>query len=307
MQQHWQARINEVLQQNYQWSAFAKGSSNQLFKGINQDSSNAPALIARINGANAITPGVNRQCEAVLLDELKHYEWAPQIIHNAPEEDWCVMRCYQPLIAKSLTAPQQQQLLAAIAELQRIQPYNPDGLLTIDYHQLILENYQSLAVQLNDRGALEQIAVFEQDLFGLPKLPLCFVHHDLHMGNLALDTNTNTDTDTDTESTYSESPTHKQIPESSALQSNEQVIILDWEYGGLGNAWFDAAAMHRFLEISPEDLIELPAFSTFNTEDFNHGLNAAIKLSETIDALWYWAREINQQCKQTSTTLKQKP
>ena len=290
MQQHWQARINEVLQQNYQWSAFAKGSSNQLFKGINQDSSNAPALIARINGANAITPGVNRQREAVLLDELKHCKWAPQIIRNAPEEGWCVMRCYEPLIAKSLTALQQQQLLAAIAELQRIQPHNPDGLLAIDYHQLILENYQSLAVQLNDREALEQIAVFERGLLELPELPLCLVHHDLHMGNLALDTNT------DTESTYSESATHKQILESSALQSNKQVIILDWEYGGLGNAWFDAAAMHRFLKVSPEDLIKLPAFSTFNTEAFNHGLNAAIRLSETIDALWYWAREINQQC-----------
>jgi len=289
MQQHWQARINNALQQHYRWTAFAKGSSNQLFKSINQDSANAPVLIARINGANAIAPGVNRQREAVLLDELKHCKWAPQIIRNAPEEGWCVMRCYEPLIAKSLTAPQQQQLLAATAELQSIQPHNPDGLLAIDYHQLILENYQSLAVQLNDRGALEQIAVFEQDLFGLPKLPLCFVHHDLHMGNLALDTNT------DTESTYSESPTHKQTPESSALQSNEQVIILDWEYGGLGNAWFDAAAMHRFLMIPSEDLITLPAFSAFNTEDFNHGLNAAIKLSEIIDALWYWAREINQQ------------
>jgi thiamine kinase len=291
MQQHWQTRINEALQQHYQWVAFAKGSSNQLFKGMNQDSPNAPVLIARINGANAITPGVNRQREAVLLDELKHFEWAPQIIRNAPEEGWCLMRCYEPPHAKSLTALQQQQLLAAVAELQSIQPYNPDGLLTIDYHQLMLESYQSLAVQLNDREALEQIAVFERGLFELPKLPLCLVHHDLHMGNLALDTNT----DTDTESTYSESATHKQIPEISALQSNEQVIILDWEYGGLGNAWFDAAAMHRFLEISPEDLIELPAFSTFNTEDFNHGLNAAIKLSETIDALWYWNREISQQ------------
>ncbi|WP_022952604.1 phosphotransferase family protein [Leucothrix mucor] len=288
MQQHWQARINNALQQNYQWTAFAKGSSNQLFKGINQDSANAPVLIARINGANAITPGVNRRRESVLLDELKHFKWAPQIIRNAPEEGWCVMRCYEPLIAKSLTAPQQQQLLAAIAELQSIQPYNPDGLLTIDYHQLMLENYQSLAVQLNDREALEQIAVFERGLFGLPKLPLCLVHHDLHMGNLALNTNT--------KSTFSESATHEQIPEISSLKSDEQVIILDWEYGGLGNAWFDAAAMHRFLKVSPEDLIKLPAFSTFNTEAFNHGLNAAIKLSETIDALWYWAREINQQC-----------
>jgi thiamine kinase len=250
-------------------------------------------LIARINGANAITPGVNRQREAVLLDELKHFEWAPQIIRNAHEEGWCVMRCYEPLHAKSLTVSQQQQVLAAIAKLQSIQPHNPDGLLTIDYHQLILENYQSLATQYSDRRALEQIAEFERGLVGLPELPRCLVHHDLHIGNLALDT----------ESTYSESATHKQIPEISALQSNEQVIILDWEYGGLGNAWFDAAAMHRFLEISPEDLIELPAFSTFNTEAFNHGLNAAIRLSETIDALWYWAREINQQCDPGAETM----
>lgn len=263
MQPHWQARINKTLQRDYQWQAFAQGSSNQLFKGINPD---APALVARINGVNTLTPGVNREREALLLDELQCHSWAPQIIHNNPAQGWCVMRCYKPLNATSLTATQQQQLLAAIAELQCTQPPNPDGLLTIDYHQLMLENYQSLAVRHNDRDILKQIAVFEHELATLPTLPHCLVHHDLHLGNLA----------------------------TTPLHLHEHVIILDWEYGGLGNAWFDLATLHRFLDIPLKHLIKLPAVRHLSDKDFHDGIHSAIQLSEMIDALWYWARAINQ-------------
>lgn len=129
---------------------------------------------------------------------------------------------------------------------------------------------QHWQAKINETLALQQIANVEDGLAALPKLPACLVHHDLHRGNLALD----------------------------VLSGAQQLIILDWEYSGLGNAWFDAAAMHRFLKISPELLQALPAFHDFDKHqslainEFNEGLATAIQLSEIIDALWYWARKL---------------
>ena len=293
MQPDWQRQINQILGATYDWEIFAKGSSNTLYRGQLE----GEQVVLRRNGPVSATPGVNREREALLLNLITPYKWSPDIIENRVSEDWCLMRCYSPLTNKyalkhsledenhhthsaqdnnslestnKLSSPQQNQLIAAISDLQNTSlettlTTDEKSLLTINYQQLWDTVYLPLAQARNDRVIIEWIDTIKHQLKTLPTLSSCLVHHDLHIGNLALET-----------------------PEIGS--KHEQLILLDWEYGGIGNAWFDAAAMVRFLNIPNEMIFNLPCFKHLTKPCFQAGLKQAIELSELINKLWYRAR-----------------
>ena len=262
MQPNWQRQINEELGKNYRWEVFAKGSSNALYRGQFEDE----YIVLRKNGPASDTPGVNREREALLLALISAHQWAPQIIENQVNDGWCAMQSYNPLLAK----PQQTQLLDAIRDLQNInlKPILQNGknsLLTIDYQEIWDTAHLPQAQARGDKQAIEWIKQIKHQLGTLPSLPNTLVHHDLHLGNLALEyTKTN--------------------PEQS------QLILLDWEYGGIGNAWFDASALVRYFNISPELIYTLPSYQHLSKSAFQAGLQQAIELSELVNKLWHRTR-----------------
>ncbi|PWQ99193.1 phosphotransferase [Leucothrix pacifica] len=293
MQPDWQQEINQQLGGNYAWRPFAKGSSNTLYLGQppepqcsdsdktnshhdnsnHRDHDNPQAVILRLNAPTHLTPGVDRQREAALLRLIKSQNWAPNIIKNNVNDGWCAMTLYHAMTTEQpLSAPLTSQLIKAVSELQKITTKKPlskqlTTALTVDYNVLWETTYVPQATARHDQITLDLIDEIKQNLRELPLVPTCLVHHDLHLGNLVL------------------KPCDQH---SSATQ--DQLIILDWEYGGLGNPWLDAAALANFFKIPARTIATLPAFHYLDPCTFEQGLVKAFDIRDLINKLWYRAR-----------------
>jgi len=289
MQQNWQGLIDQTIQDEhishaYAWEPFARGSSNSIFLGrlkplsrssntkcpaglnTKQNKLTQATVVLRINSPAKDTPGVNRSREALILNWIEPYDWAPQIIRNAPELGWCLMHQYKPLKTEGgkLSRIHQIQLLKALDELQATQ-VNTDTSM-IDYTALLNDLYLAMATQRNDSVAKKWIQSVKENLSALPELPLCLVHHDIHLGNLVLS-------------------------EQHMTGSNSDLVILDWEYAAIGNPWFDASCLSRHLSIPDQDIFTLRIFKSLNTATFESALKRANQMTEALEALWHWARE----------------
>ena len=278
MRQDWQQLIDQTvqgqtLQDAYAWKPFAKGSSNSIFLGTLKNSPEAQptkTVVLRINALPKDTPGVVRQREADILNLIQPFAWAPQIIRNEPNQGWCLMHHYELIdpaekSSERLSDHNQKQLLEALNELQSI-AVNSDE-LRYDYEALLDDTYQPIAIRRQDKQAKEWIETIRRDLVTLPKLPSCLVHHDIHMGNLVL----------------------AQSDENKA--SKTRLVILDWEYAAIGNPWFDASCLSRYLFIPADDIYSLALFKTLDKATFKEGLEQADRMTEILQKLWYWARE----------------
>ena len=285
MQPEWQDLIDQTLQDDflrdaYSWEPLAKGSSNTIFFGRLKTSDPTvlgqhsqlltlnSTVVLRLNAHEADTPGVSRSREASILNRIQPYHWAPQIIKNSPELGWCLMHHYQTIPLniedQSLPSPYETQLLAAVDELQAIPIPAGDELIS-DYRALLNDTYIPIAEQRNDEQAHRWVQTIKNNLASLPAVPTCLVHHDLHLGNFAATTEiTNTE---------------------------YQLIILDWEYAAIGNPWFDASCLSRYLSISADKIHQLRRFHSIDAITFEAALKQANEMTETLEMLWYWARE----------------
>lgn len=278
MRQDWQQLIDETvkdetLRSAYIWEPFAKGSSNSIFLGTLKNNPNdnlKKTVVLRINAPPKDTPGVVRQREADILNLIQPFAWAPQIISNEPNQGWCLMHHYESIdsaekSAERLTDRNQAQLLAALDELQSV-PVTSDE-LRYDYEALLGDTYRPIAIKRQDKQAIEWIETIRNDLVTLPKLPACLVHHDIHIGNLVLARSPDRD------------------------KSHAQLLILDWEYAAIGNPWFDASCLSRYLSMPADDIYSLMLFKTLDQATFKDGLQQADRMTEILQKLWYWARE----------------
>ena len=277
MRQDWQRQIDETVQDEalrnaYAWEPFAKGSSNSIFLGRlnNSDDNRTQTVVLRINAPPKDTPGVVRQREASILNLIQPFAWAPQIIRNEPSQGWCLMHHYKPIdltetSAECLTSHNRRQLLEALNELQTIAVNSEE--LQYDYEALLNDTYQPIANQRQDKQAQTWIKTIRSDLKTLPALPSCLVHHDIHIGNLVLAKSTEND------------------------DSNTRLVILDWEYAAIGNPWFDASCLSRYLSIPANNIYSLALFKTLDQATFKSGLEQADRMTEILQKLWYWARE----------------
>ncbi|PID46692.1 MAG: hypothetical protein CSB47_02625 [Proteobacteria bacterium] len=270
MQSNWQHAINQALGKNYLWEWFAKGSSNTLYRGCDGEH----CIVLRKNVPAERTPGVDRQREALLLELISGHDWAPHIIKNHVADAWCAMKLYQAIPNKpQLTPRQQKQLIQAIGQLQQITTTQLTDeqitQLTMDYDALWENVYRPQAQAKNDQTALRWIHDIKQGFDKLPPTTACLVHHDLHIGNLAQ---------------QNAPPTVTNDTQSNTL------TILDWEYGGLGNPWLDAASLLSDCKISPAAIATLPAFQQHTAAEFHDGLKQAMHIKERLTKLWCWAR-----------------
>jgi len=293
MQLDWQDLIdhtlrNEPLRKAYVWAPFAGGSSNSIFLGQlkqHQDPDSLSSLhayspngthtnvILRINAPANDTPGVCRAREAAILDKISPYAWAPQIIVNEPEQGWCLMRYYnstikpQSTLSKGLATCYHKQMIDALNELHAIEiNINRATDLTINYQTLLNETYRPIATAKNDAQALSWIQSIKEDLNALPILPKRLVHHDLHLGNLILSKRT-------------------------AGDDTAVLTILDWEYAAIGNPWFDASCLSRYLSLPAHTIFKLNLFSSLDQSTFTLALEQANNMTKNLEQLWYKTRE----------------
>ena len=192
-------------------------------------------------------PGINRQREQLVLARIAEFSWAPDVLKASVDR---LILCQYQELSKT---PAQVDLLAIVAQWQSISDVPEQE------YDVIWKGYQEM---IDTVSAYEQRASLQENLdrirrlFGaLPKIPYCLAHHDLHVGNF--------------------------------LQNKQQLVVLDWEYAGLGSPWFDVAALSEEFGCEVAALAKLPLFEHLNTEDFQGALKTAITLRSGLNQLWY--------------------
>ncbi len=282
--------VQQFLEAELQWQPLGSDSINRLYyahagRGTVEQNGvpdGAPSLVLRVNAPPEQVPGVDRVREALLLAHLQGQPWAPQLLHCSAGEQaqaekeqggkvqgnkstkvqqsgdhgWLLMRWHGESPAVPLSTGSREQLLAAVASWQRIEL--PENALQMNYAALLRGYGAQLAGLPMERALLQMVARAQRELLALPAVPRVLTHHDLHPGNLCV------------------------------LDST--LVVVDWEYAGLGCAWFDAAALtHRF-DVQPAELARLPAFGALDAQSLEQGLQKALWLNEALQSLWYWAR-----------------
>lgn len=269
MQQH-----PELSAVSPQWQSLAGGSSNQLYRSEATVRGTPAAVVLRVNATPEQVPGVDRAREAEVLAQLQGQPWAPWVLHCALSADeqtddkeghgWLLTHWHGDSLTDPLTAAQRAQLRTAVAAWQALEldaQTVPANSLHMDYTAL-LAGYAAQLVGLPMERALQQMVErASRELARLPGVPAVLTHHDLHPGNLCVHQDT--------------------------------LVVLDWEYAALGNAWFDAAALVQRCGMKAEDIAVLPAFVGLEDTALAEGLMRARWLGDALECLWYWARGLS--------------
>ncbi|WP_250655898.1 phosphotransferase family protein [Alkalimarinus coralli] len=264
--------VNAFLGKSVVWTAIeTQGTSNHHFRGLHE----AQNLILRINATKTVAFGASRQSEAMALELIQDFDWSPTVIKNNWQEGWCLMQDHGSAVASETSQTVTSQLLASIAEWQTIavdshSSFDHSSLdhtiqlghtLRFNYATLFetyrnkIENSSNISSSRRHTELLDQLI----DRFDrLPTVPLCLTHHDLHPGNLCLD--------------------------------GHQLIVLDWEYAGFGNPWFDAASLCGKFGITADVIGSLPAFKQIQKNQLTQGLTNALWLTKALETLWYAVR-----------------
>lgn len=260
--------INQYLSEKRQlpaplWKPFVGGTSNRLFCSQIEGRS----LVLRLNAPDSVAFGVNRDREAATLALISDYPWAPDVVANDPHARWLLMDWHGDRRSAPLAESEQRQLLDSVAQWQTISRTDPQ--LQIDYQAL----FDAFRPQVKDlpmeQPLLALIDGAQRALDSLPGVEPVLTHHDLHPGNLCM--------------------------------NDGRLVVVDWEYGAIGNPWFDLAALNFHCDITTEQLAMLPAVATLELEELQRGLRRAIWLLKVLETLWYWVRGL----KGTDITMKQ--
>lgn len=252
------ARVNAFLGHGVEWGPLkhedSAGTSNLLFRGGYEHE----RLVLRINVSEKRSFGVSRHLEAAVLAMIEGYDWAPKIVHNAWREGWCLMKDYEGLGSTPTLGDDyfniQHQILCAVNDWQSI-PHLPAA--DYDYDALFRRYRRAVArfpIGHTRSFCLDLLTQIESGLTELPEVPVCLTHHDLHPGNVCW--------------------------------SHGQPIILDWEYGGFGNPWFDAQGLHSQFGVSPAVIQNLSAFASLSNKDFISGLAEVQWIAEALGEIW---------------------
>ncbi len=252
-------QVNSHLDSSIDWQPMAQDSStNRLFRGSHAGQS----LVLRLNADDKQAFGVVREREAMVLDAIQSYGWSPRIIHNAWQHGWCLMNDHGDSLqvehnsGKTPMNSLRNHILDAVGEWQEI----VEGPF-IDY-QVLFERYR-MALSTSADTLHELLECLQKAFQALPEVPTCLTHHDMHWGNLCLDDNS--------------------------------LVVLDWEYAGIGNPWFDAVNLHRQFSIDAQFISGLPAWQSLDNGQFLQGMELAVWLSKALDCLWYAVRSIHQE------------
>ncbi|WP_027857327.1 phosphotransferase [Marinobacterium jannaschii] len=253
------SELNQFLNDgncNPDWQSLEAGSSNRLYSA----SSGGRRYIARINANEDLAFGVSREREARILELTRDMSWMPTVVRNDWQAGWCLMQWHGVPPKPPLANPLRQQLLDAVDRWQKL-PMPDEAVLKTDY-QGLFESYRPQLQGLPIGNLLVQLVDLVQLLIHrLPAVTPCLTHHDLHLGNTCVD--------------------------------QQSLIVIDWEYAGIGNPWFDAAALADKFSVNERQIGRLHAFSRLSQSEISRGLKQARWLAATLECLWYWARGLS--------------
>jgi thiamine kinase len=251
--------VNGYLRETPAWRPLdSTGSSNRLYESVVR----GQRVVLRVNADNSQAFGVDRGREAQVLSLIAPFDWAPVILHNDTHQGWCLMRHHgaslcREALAEGLALKRlvKEKLLLAIGEWQAVRA-GP----RYDYAALLDAYRVRLSIDgISHRPLLTQLIakiVAEKDR--LPVVHGCLTHHDLHLANLCWHDN--------------------------------RLTVLDWEYGGIGNPWFDAAALQQQFNVSLNEIAALPAFQAVSVEAMYRGMRHARRMVLGLEYLWYGVR-----------------
>lgn len=244
--------INMQLSAHVQWQPLAhSGTTNQLYSGCYQEQ----PVVLRLNTAKQVL-GVCRQREEKVLNRTRGKAWAPDILQKQMPDKiqpgWLLMKRYAALNDAPI-ADLHVRLLACVSDWQQIKdvPLFDYPALWRAYQQKIAE----LRHVTNAQMLLDSIRILMCELNDSARVENCLVHHDLHPGNL--------------------------------LSNAGQLIIIDWEYAGLGMPWLDAAALLTEFSMPMQSVAALPAFRYIDLKTFECGINTAQQINQQLSQLWY--------------------
>lgn len=247
--------VHQLLGVTLSWHPIvSKGTTNSLFSAQLAEQK----LILRINAERDLAFGVDREVEDHILSLIQGYSWAPKVIKNNRQAGWCLMHDHGAAFTEEARETIIPGLLQAIDQWQRIQPINSDQ---IDYDNLFNAYQISIKNNLNGAEQADNLLLLDRliSTFGdLPETPSCLTHHDLHIGNLCGD--------------------------------QAQLTVLDWEYAGFGNPWFDAACLSHKFNVRLSTIGALPAFQHLSQQALSQGMTNAIELIKVLETLWFAVR-----------------
>ena len=244
--------MNCQLDTDVQWQPFEHvGTTNQLYSGRYNEES----VVLRLNTAKKVL-GVCRQREEQVLKLISNQAWAPDVLQQQMSDQsqpgWLLIKYYEALVDTPII-DLHFNLLACVSDWQQIK-----NIPAFDY-QALWNGYQQKIDNMGNvpqaQMLLKSIRALMHELEDIYGVDNCLVHHDLHPGNL--------------------------------LISSEQLIIIDWEYAGLGTPWLDAAALVTEFSISLQTVAALPAFRHLDSEAFKRGINIAQQINRQLNMLWY--------------------
>lgn len=210
-------------------------------------------LVLRCNATGRQAFGVNRNTEAEILQLIQSYDWAPRVLLMDEQLRWCLMKDHGVSLKQPLPIEAYNALLHSLRQWQSVW-----GGPEFNYMELFTR-YRRQLQRKQDRDGLLLLAKIEQVQAGLSPVQRCLTHHDLHGGNLCW--------------------------------NDGVLVVLDWEYAGIGNPWFDAAGLYRYLTVPMTDIQQLPAWENMSVSEFQSGMSQAIWISEALDLLWYCVRD----------------
>lgn len=175
----------------------------------------ADTYVWRQFGPDRASPGTDHAREARILAAIAAHPWAPTLVARSPGHGLLFRASSGRHPRPADLSPEQRiALLEAVIECWSTVVDEPPR----DYVQLITA-YAGLAPASVRRDEL--VAALIETCAGWNGEDFRLTHHDLHPGNLLLDGN--------------------------------RWTLIDWEYAGVGNPWFDAVALDEMLNLTPDE------------------------------------------------------
>ncbi len=247
MEAQMETELTLLLNEKVVWRKIEhSGTSNEIYRGYSELSERN--LILRVNEARQRL-GVSRARELSILSSIEQAQVGPNLIGATHE--WLLMPEYQVCSHPSSL----DELLAIVTRLQRAPiSRNQMPLWKIDYEWLWSQYAKAIEGHSNSHHLFAKLAKLKSTFANIPELPPALVHHDLHPGNLML--------------------------------NNQQLVLIDWEYAGVGSPWVDILALKRHWGVKTESLAQLPLLAGWDLDAINDALAKTKDLMDCLNDLW---------------------
>ncbi|MFK7159965.1 phosphotransferase [Marinospirillum sp. MEB164] len=157
--------------------------------------------------------------EEALLQQLTGQPWMPKLWAIAAQGQLCAEVQGERVDPARVTQAQRDRLIQTLLAVWR----TPASSLHQWDYPVLIETYWQQAGRPDELEALKHQL---QQQAASWSSRVCLIHQDLHLENLL-------------------------------LVDQRDWVLLDWEYGGLGNPWLDAVAVDRWLGWTPAERVQL--------------------------------------------------